>query len=158
MGHRGKVLITDDGRFDLATYQWDDHRFSDIIAKENPIINPEQAMAISRFVQEEIAKMETLTITMPVIEKMIEAKLLEYGLKKPSPIRLDKSVFVKNGLVLSDNARVVLERRYLRKNTNGKVIEKQTRCFAVWPVLLPGRKKNMVMKPVSKRWKTFFTK
>ena len=129
MGHRGKVLITDDGRFDLATYQWDDHRFSDIIAKENPIINPDQAMAISRFVREEIAKMETLTITMPVIEKMIEAKLLEYGLKKPSPIRLDKSVFVKNGLVISDNASVVLERRYLRKDANGKVIEKADQMF-----------------------------
>ncbi|MFH2064910.1 MAG: vitamin B12-dependent ribonucleotide reductase [Pseudomonadota bacterium] len=129
MGHRGKILITEDGRFDLATYQWDDHRFSDILARGNPI-KPEQAMAISRFVREEIAKMETLTITMPVIEKMIEAKLLEYGLKKLSPVRLDKSVFVKNGLILSDNARVVLERRYLRKNVQGKVIEKPEQMFS----------------------------
>lgn len=128
MGHRGKVLITDDGRFDLSAYRWDDRRFSDIIVKENPI-NPEQAMAISRFVREEIAKMETYTITMPVIEKMIESKLLEYGLKKPSPIHLDKTVFIKNDLTLSDNARVVLERRYLKKNLQGKVIEKAEQMF-----------------------------
>jgi ribonucleoside-diphosphate reductase alpha chain len=129
MGHRAKVLITDDGRFDLTTYRWDDHRFSDILAKEYPI-NEDQAMAISRFVQEEIAKMETYTITMPVIEKMIEAKFLEYGLKKPLPIRLDKSIFIKNGLILSDNARVVLERRYLKKDVKGRVIEKAEQMFS----------------------------
>jgi len=128
MGQRGKVLITEDGRFDLTAYRWDDNRFFDILAKENPI-NSDQAMAISRFVRKEIAKMEAYTITMPVIEKMIEAKLLEYGLKKPSPIRLDKSVFIKNGLVISDNARVVLERRYLKKNIKGRVIEKAEQMF-----------------------------
>ncbi|MFO7559380.1 MAG: vitamin B12-dependent ribonucleotide reductase [Desulfobacterales bacterium] len=128
MGSKGKVLIIDDRRFDLATYRWDDARFSDILAKENPI-DSDQAMAVSRFVREEIAKMETYTITLPVIEKMIEAKLLEYGLTIPSPVRLDKSVFVKNGLLLSDNARTVLQKRYLRKNAVGRVIEKAEEMF-----------------------------
>ncbi len=128
MGSKGKVLIIDDRRFDLATYRWDDVRFSDILAKENPI-DSDQAMAVSRFVREEIAKMETYTITMPVIEKMIEAKLLEYGLAIPSPVRLDKSVFVKNGPLLSDNARTVLQKRYLRKNARGRVIEKAEEMF-----------------------------
>jgi len=128
MGSKGKVLIIDDRRFDLASYRWDDHRFSDILAKENPI-DSDQAMAVSRFVQDEIAKMETYTITMPVIEKMIEAKLLEYGLAKPSPVKLDKSIFVKNGPLLSDNARTVLQRRYLRKDTKGRVIEKAEQMF-----------------------------
>jgi len=128
MGQKGKVLITDDGRFDLNTYRWDDHLFSDILVRENPI-NTDQALNISRFIREEIAKMELHIITMPVIEKMIEAKLLEYGLTKASPIRLDKSIFVRNGIDFSDNARRVLEKRYLRKDKNGNVVETPEHMF-----------------------------
>ena len=62
MGQRSKVLVTDEGSFDLAAYGWDDHRFSDLLVRENPI-NTDQAMDISRFVREEIAKMELQTIT-----------------------------------------------------------------------------------------------
>jgi len=128
MGQREKVLITEDGRFDLGTYQWDDHRFSDILARTNPV-NTDQAMDISRFVRNEIAKMETVTITMPVIEKMIEAKLIEYGLTKTAPVRLDKSVFVKNGPNLSENAVTVLKRRYLKKDSKDRIIETPEQMF-----------------------------
>jgi ribonucleoside-diphosphate reductase alpha chain len=122
MAQKEKVLIAEDERFDLRTHRWDDHRFSDILVRTNPI-NVDQAMNISRFVREEISKLEMYTVTMPVIEKMIEKKLLEYGLKKPSPIRLDKSIFVQNGPVLSENARKVLERRYLKKDAAGNPME-----------------------------------
>jgi len=122
MGHKSKILVTEDGMFDLATYRWDDDRFSDLLVKENSI-DTDQALNISRFLREQISKMELNTITVSVLEKMIEAKLLEYGLKKPSPVRLDKSIFVRNGLALSDNAKRVLERRYLKKDVNGKVTE-----------------------------------
>ncbi len=128
MGQKAKILVTEDGQFDLSTYQWDDHRFSDILLKENPI-DSDQAMDISRFVQDEIAKMETYTITMPVIEKMIEKKLMEFGLTKTMPIRIDKSMFVKNRIILSDNARTVLKRRYLKKSTKGHVIETPEQMF-----------------------------
>ncbi|MFC1813582.1 vitamin B12-dependent ribonucleotide reductase [Thermodesulfobacteriota bacterium] len=128
MGQKGKILITEDGPFDLNTYRWDDHLFSDILIKENPI-DMAQAMLISRFVREEITKMELHTITMPVIEKMIEAKLMEFGLTKASPIRLDKSIFIKNGVDLSENARRVLERRYLKKDRKGRIIEKPGQMF-----------------------------
>jgi ribonucleoside-diphosphate reductase alpha chain len=128
MGQEGKILITDEGSFDLTAYRWDDHRFSDLLVRENPI-DTTQAMDISRFLREQISKMEVSTITMPVIEKMIEAKLLEYGLSKASPVRLDKSVFVKKELRLSENARKVLERRYLKKDGRGKVIETPEAMF-----------------------------
>jgi ribonucleoside-diphosphate reductase alpha chain len=128
MGQKGKILVTEEGSFDLDTYRWDDHRFSDLLVRENPI-NTDQAMDISRFLREEIAKMELQTITMPVIEKIIEAKLLEYGLVETSPVRMNRSIFIKNGLVLSDNAERVLERRYLKKDNSGRVVEKPEQMF-----------------------------
>ncbi|MGD2187893.1 MAG: vitamin B12-dependent ribonucleotide reductase [Desulfobacterales bacterium] len=128
MGQKGKFLVTNEGSFDLGTYTWDDQLFSDIIIRENPI-DTDQAMGISRSLREEISRLEISTIPVSFIEKMIEAKLMEYGLTKPSPIRLDKSIFVKNRLNLSENARRVLKRRYLKKNRNGKVIETPEQMF-----------------------------
>ncbi|MCF8082811.1 MAG: vitamin B12-dependent ribonucleotide reductase [Deltaproteobacteria bacterium] len=128
MGAKGKILLTEDGSFDLSAYQWDDHRFSDFLVRENPI-NTDQAMDISRFLRKEITKLKLQTITLPMIENMIEAKLLEYGLAKTTPVRLDKSIFIQNGLVLSDNARRVLERRYLKKDDKGVVVETPEEMF-----------------------------
>ena len=128
MGQKGKFLVTSEGRYDLGQYTWDDHLFSDFIVKNNPI-DSDQALGISRTLREEIAKMEIQTITMPFIEKMIEAKLMEYGLTKPVPIRLDQSIFVRDGMQLSDNARTVLRRRYLRKDRKGNVIESAEKMF-----------------------------
>ena len=128
MGQKGKFLVTSEGRYDLGQYTWDDHLFSDFIVKNNPI-DSDQALGISRTLRAEIAKMEIQTITMPFIEKMIEAKLMEYGLTKPVPIHLDQSIFVRDGLQLSDNARTVLRRRYLRKDRKGNVIESAEKMF-----------------------------
>ncbi len=128
MGQKDKVLVTEEGTFDLDAYRWDDHRFSDLLVRENPI-DTDQAMDISRFLREEIGKMEPHTVTMAVIEKIVETKLLEYGLTKPSPIRLDKSFFVRQELVLSGNARRVLEKRYLKTDSKGRVIETPEQMF-----------------------------
>jgi ribonucleoside-diphosphate reductase alpha chain len=128
MASKGKILITDDGHFDLTAYKWDDQLFSDILAKDNPI-KADQALDISRFLRKEIANMKNHTITMPIIDKMIQTKLVEYGLTQTSPIRLDKSIFVKNGLHLSKNAKNVLRRRYLKKDNNGKVVETPEKMF-----------------------------
>jgi len=128
MASKGKILITDDGHFDLTAYKWDDQLFSDILAKDNPI-KADQALDISRFLRKEIANMKNHTITMPIIDKMIQTKLVEYGLTQTSPIRLDKSIFVKNGLHLSNNAKNVLRRRYLKKDNNGKVVETPEKMF-----------------------------
>lgn len=128
MDQRGKVLVTEEGRFDLSAYRWDDYRFSDILVRDHPI-NADQALDISQFLRKEIDRMSLVTITLPVIEKMIEAKLLECGLTELSPIRLDRSIFVKNGLVFSDNAKRVLRKRYLKKDKQGRVIESPAEMF-----------------------------
>jgi ribonucleoside-diphosphate reductase alpha chain len=128
MAQGGKILVTEQGSFDLSSYGWDDHLFSDLLVKENEI-DGDRAMTISRSLREDIGKMELQTITIPLLEKIIETKLLEYGLTKPSPLKLDSSMFVKEELRLSKNARTVLERRYLRKNANGKPLETPTQMF-----------------------------
>jgi ribonucleoside-diphosphate reductase alpha chain len=128
MGQREKFLVTSEGCYDLNAYTWDDQTFSDILIKDQ-LINADQAIGISRFLREEIARMEFNTITMSFIEKMIEAKLMEYGLTKHSPVHLDKSILIPKRLVLSDNAQRVLERRYLRKNSDGQVIETPEQMF-----------------------------
>ena len=81
MGEKGKFLVTNEGRFDLGTHMWDDQLFSDILVRDNPI-DTEKAMGISRSLREEILRLEFQTITMSFIEKMIEAKLLEFGLRR----------------------------------------------------------------------------
>ena len=128
MGQEGKFLVTKEGSFDLGTHLWDDQLFSDILVRDNPI-DTDQALGISRSLREEITSMEFQTITMATIEKMIESKLLEYGLSKPSPTRLDQSIFFQNRLVLSDNARRVLRKRYLKKDSQGNVSETPDRMF-----------------------------
>jgi ribonucleoside-diphosphate reductase alpha chain len=128
MGRKGKFLVTNEGSFDLGTYTWDDQLFSDILIRENPI-DSEQAMGISRSLRKEISNLEINTIPVSFIEKMIEAKLMEFGLKKPSPIRLDKSIFIKNRIPISENAKRVLKRRYLKKSRKGKVIETPEQMF-----------------------------
>ena len=128
MEQKGKFLVTDEGSFDLSTYTWDDQLFTDILIRENPI-DTDQAMGISRSLREEISKLEINTIPVAFIEKMIETKLLEYGMTKPSPIRLDKSIFIKNRLSISENAKRVLTRRYLKKNRKGNVIETPEQMF-----------------------------
>ena len=128
MGQKGKFLVTNEGRFDLGTHMWDDQLFTDLLVRDNPI-NTDQAMGISRSLREEIARMEFQTITLSLFEKMIESKLMEYGLTKPSPIRLDQSIFVQGQFNLSENARRVLKRRYLKKDSQGNVIETPEQMF-----------------------------
>jgi ribonucleoside-diphosphate reductase alpha chain len=128
MARGDKILVTEQGTFDLASYKWDDHLFSDLLIRENQI-DGDRAMDISKALQEEIHKMELHTITIPLLEKIIEAKLLEYGLTKPSPVRLDTSMFVKDELTLSENAKTVLERRYLKKDANGRIQETPVQMF-----------------------------
>lgn len=142
MGYKGKVLITKQGTVDLSTCRWDDQRFSDLLTRENSI-NADQAMDISRFVREEISKMALHTITEPVIEKILEAKLMEYGLAKPYPISLDKSVFLKKeGANFSDNAIRVLERRYLQKDSEGRVMESPEDMFRRVAQEIAGAERN----------------
>ena len=128
MAQQGKLLVTDDGTFDLTSYRWDDTLFSDLLVRENTI-DSSQAMDISRALREEILKMELKTITIPLLEEIVEAKLLEYGLTKTAPIKLDSSIFLKEELRLSENALTVLKNRYLKKDSNGNLIENPEQMF-----------------------------
>jgi ribonucleoside-diphosphate reductase alpha chain len=124
-----KVLVTEDGVFDLTSYRWDDRLFTEILTRENAI-DTDQAMLISKSLRDEIRRMEPQTVTIPLLERIIENKLLEYGLSKPAPVRLEKSIFVKKQeLELPENARTVLKRRYLRKDEDGRVIETPEEMF-----------------------------
>jgi len=129
MGLKDKVLVTDEGRFELSNYAWDDRFVIDFLIRENDIVDRRQAMDISRFLKKEIENIDAPTITMTVVDKLTEKKLIEYGLEDMGPIRLNRSVFKKNGLMLSDNARTVLERRYLKKDSDGNLIETPAQMF-----------------------------
>jgi len=157
MGQKSKLLVTSEGNFDLSTYTWDDQLFTDILIRENPI-DSAQAMGISRSLREDISKLEISTIPVAFIEKMIEAKLMEFGLTKPSPIHLDKSIFVKNRLNLSENAIRVLKRRYLRKNRKGKIIETPEQMFRRVAQHIAKAEKNYGNKSIEEvnRWEEIF--
>ena len=81
MTQHSKFLVTENGTIDLSAYRWDDNLFSDLLIRENPI-NTDLAMDISRSLREDILKMELQTITIPLLEGIVEAKLMEYGLSK----------------------------------------------------------------------------
>ncbi|RLB32744.1 MAG: ribonucleotide-diphosphate reductase subunit alpha [Deltaproteobacteria bacterium] len=130
MSEKPKNTTFPDGEMlDLSSYSWDERRLTDILTRIDPI-NVDQARDISRALREEIARRELREVTIPLLEKIVEEKLREYGITKKSPVKLDTSMFVKKEpLSLSPNARMVLERRYLRKDDGGNVIETPEEMF-----------------------------
>lgn len=117
-----------EGEFEVSAYSWDVRRFSDMLAQNNAL-DADQAMDIAKFVRDEVDKMDGYAISIPVIEKMVEKKMQAYGLEKSTPVRLDKSVFADRAPQLSENARTVLKKRYLKKNSKGHVIETPEKMF-----------------------------
>jgi ribonucleoside-diphosphate reductase alpha chain len=128
MGRKTKVLVIGKDKVDMNVYRWDDSLFSDFLVREAAVA-PEQAMDISRLLRTEIEQVEPGSSAMPDIDKALKAKLMEYGLNNTKSITLNRSFLVKNRLELSENARRVLERRYLKKDRNGKIIESPEKMF-----------------------------
>jgi len=128
MGQKRKFLVTDNERIDLTDYKWDDTLFTNNLVKENRI-DKDKALGISKFIREAINQTKLETITLPVMDEMVGARLQEAGLKNIYSLKLSPSIFVKNGLVLSENAKRVLRRRYLKKDSTGKLIESPTQMF-----------------------------
>jgi len=122
MDQSGKFAETADEQFDLCTLSWDDNSLYDFL-KDNVSLDPKEASNISKFLRKKISELEAPFITLPFMNELIETKLLEYGHEIAHPIQLSKSIFVKNGLPFTENARRVLERRYLKKNSANEVIE-----------------------------------
>ncbi len=128
MGKKSKIIETHDGEIDLSMYNWDDDRFSQSLKAQQPM-DDQQAQSISRFVREAIEDLKIYRITPPVIDAVVNDTLEQYGLSRISKVALDKTLFIRNGLKLSDNANTVLARRYLRKDADGKPSEAPAQMF-----------------------------
>lgn len=128
MGQKSKIIETNEGEIDLSVYNWDDDRFSKALMAEQPM-DDQQARSISRFVREAIDDLKIYRITPPVVDAVLNDTLEHYGLPRISTVPLDKTLFIRNGLKLSDNARTVLDRRYLRKDADGKPLEVPAHMF-----------------------------
>ena len=128
MSKKGKKIVTADGQVDLDHYVWDEALFADILVKKNRL-DTEIAMDISRFLRQSIEELEVRTITQSIVDALLKEKLTELGISKASKIRIVKTLFKKNGLVISDNAKTVLERRYLKKGPNGEIVETPEMMF-----------------------------
>jgi ribonucleoside-diphosphate reductase alpha chain len=128
VGKKVKIIETYDGDIDLSVYNWDDDRFSAALKAQQPM-DDQQAQSISRFVREAIDDLKIYRITPPVIDAVLNDTLEQYGLPRISTVPLDKKLFIRNGLKLPDNAITVLERRYLRKDTEGNPVEGPSQMF-----------------------------
>ncbi|MBI9084428.1 MAG: vitamin B12-dependent ribonucleotide reductase [Desulfobacterales bacterium] len=128
MEQKPKIIATDEGNIDLESYQWDDQRFSEMLSLKSAI-GAEQAKGISRFMREAIDELNIRYISQPLIDELLTAKLSESGVSAPSTIPLARSIFIRNGLHLTQNAKTVLERRYLKKDDNGVPVETPVDMF-----------------------------
>ncbi|NNF99670.1 MAG: vitamin B12-dependent ribonucleotide reductase [Desulfobacteraceae bacterium] len=120
--------MTGDGNFDLAAYSLDDQRFSESLIREADI-EPQQALDISRRFREAIDRLDDRRITLPMLNQVLKSDYQELGFEEDFQIRLDASVFIRNGLPLNENAKTVLERRYLKKNEQGQIVETPVQMF-----------------------------
>jgi len=123
-----KVIETQDGDINLALYNWDEERFSKALMDLHPM-DSLQADAICRFVRETISGLAIQRITAPIVDAVLNETLQTHGLPNVGNLALDKSLFIRNGLKISDNAKTVLERRYLRKDAQGNPVENATQMF-----------------------------
>jgi len=156
MGQKRKFLVTDNERIDLTDYKWDDTLFTNNLVKENRI-DKDKALGISKFIREAINQTKLETITLPAMDEMVGARLQEAGLKNIYSLKLSPSIFVKNDLVLSDNAKRVLKRRYLKKDSKGKLVESPRQMFTrVARHIARAEKKYGDAKTVKKMEETFY--
>ncbi|MDX1762991.1 MAG: vitamin B12-dependent ribonucleotide reductase [bacterium] len=110
-------------------FAWDREFFAKALLRENHG-NREMADMISHDIEREFSTLDNEKLTYPVMERMIEAKLMKYGIKKFPRLILPTPIEPKEeGFSLSTNAVRVLERRYLRKDDSGTPLEKPRDMF-----------------------------
>ncbi|MEJ2040232.1 MAG: adenosylcobalamin-dependent ribonucleoside-diphosphate reductase [Desulfosarcinaceae bacterium] len=128
MGEKAKVIQMHEDEIDLSTYSWNDELFSRVLVKKFKMDNT-QALSVSRFVREAIEELKITRITPPIMDAVLQSSLERHGLPRKFSIPLDKSFFTANNLNLSENAKTVLIRRYLRKDESGKPLESPVTMF-----------------------------
>ncbi len=123
------VLVLRNGNLIPNAVKWDDELISDILSTQNKI-TIEQAKEITQSLREDIEKMGFNEVKLPLLEKIIDAKMLEYGMTKTNPIHLNQLSFEKcRNFPLSTNAHMVLKKRYLRKDAHGNTVETADEMF-----------------------------
>ncbi|VEN73383.1 Vitamin B12-dependent ribonucleotide reductase [Candidatus Desulfarcum epimagneticum] len=117
-----KIIAEKDVCFDLNAQGWDDRIFSLALTEENAV-DMEQAMAISRHLRERISRMKKDAVTIDAIDEILAEKAREYGCECASSMGVFQSIFSNKEPVIGRNARTVLERRYLKKDGQGELLE-----------------------------------
>ncbi len=123
------VLVMRDGNLIPNAVKWSDDIISGILVDQNEL-NSEKANEITVSLRADIEEMGLNEIKLPLLAKIIDAKMLEYGFTSTKPIHLSQDSFdLRIESRLSPNAFTVLKRRYLRKDEDGKVIESPEEMF-----------------------------
>ena len=86
------VLVLRDGNLIPNAMKWEDQMISDIVSTENRI-RSEDALTITRSLREDIERMGLNEIKLPLLEKIIDAKMLEYVFTETRPIHLNQQLF-----------------------------------------------------------------
>jgi len=123
-----KHIVEETGTFNLNASMWDDQIFSEAFFKKNSV-SVEQSLEIGRRLRRAIFEMEEETVAMSVIEETAEAWAKEYGCPAFVSVAEVVSMFGEKEPVIGKNARTVLERRYLKKDDEGRILETPARMF-----------------------------
>lgn len=128
MGQKDQPSMQANGGSALPTPMWDDDQLTAFLISNNQIA-PDQALSITQSIRKQMIKMEQPPLTIPIFEKFIETTLQKLGFTDGGAIRLNQSIFTQPDIPLSENARRVLERRYLKKDNHGNVTETPEEMF-----------------------------
>jgi ribonucleoside-diphosphate reductase alpha chain len=124
-GKKGAKTVGEmlDARAADFPFAWDREYFVNALLRENHG-NREMADMISRDIEKEFSTFKEHNLSYSVMEKLIEAKLMKYGIKQMPRLILPAPLpRMEERLELSTNAVCVLERRYLKKDDAGTMLE-----------------------------------
>lgn len=129
MEEKTKPIEFFEGAIDSSGPAWDEERFSKLLMQHHPM-DGEQALAVSRFVKQTLDELKIHRIPSSLLDAAVQSGLTDSGQPpRLARILLEQSVEVCHGLRLSPNAVKVLERRYLRKDMNGNLLEEPHQMF-----------------------------